>query len=64
MVKKFVDEFNNTYVFIQAGDYLVCVLNGKAEYTVTSIATLPDSLDEARKIYSLDIWYPINEIAE
>jgi len=61
MIKKFVDE-DNIFVFIQSGDYLLCVTNGNTEYTITSIATLPETLQDAYKIMGLDIWYPINQI--
>lgn len=62
MIKKFVDEFENTYVFIEEDDKLIKWLNGNCEYTFTEIASMPKTIKEADEINSLNIWYPINEI--
>lgn len=62
MIKKFVDESENTYVFIEADGKLIMWLNGKAEYTLIEIAGFPETIEEAYQVSSLNIWYPMEQI--
>lgn len=62
MIKKFIDEYDNIYVFVESEERLIMWLNGKCEYTFTEIVNIPQTLQEARKASTLNVWYPIEEI--
>jgi hypothetical protein len=63
MIKKFIDqEQENTFVFIESEERLIMWLNGKCEYTLTEIESIPETIEEAYRISGLNIWYPMEEI--
>ena len=62
MIKKFIDESENTYVFIEAEGKLIMWLNGKSEYTLTEIAGFPETLEDVYQLCRLNIWYPMEQI--
>lgn len=62
MIKKFIDEDGNTYIFIESDNRIILWLNGNCEYTVNTIISMPENLQDARRSSSLNIWYPINDI--
>jgi hypothetical protein len=62
MIKKFVDENENIFVFMEVEDRIVMWINDKCEYTFKEIVSLPETLEDAYRISSLNIWYPMNEI--
>jgi hypothetical protein len=64
MIKKFVDEYQNTFVFIkvESEGILMMWLNGVCQYTFTLIEDIPKTLEEANRISGLNIWYPMDSI--
>lgn len=65
MIKKFTDEFENTFVFIEAEKYIIFYLNGTTEscqFTVKDIVSMPKTLEDALKITKLNIWYSMEDI--
>ena len=62
MIKKFIDESENTYVFTEADGKLIMWLNGKSEYTLIEIVGFPETLEDVYQLCRLDIWYPMEQI--
>jgi len=56
-----------TYIFIESEGRIIVIYNDKnnnkvVEYTVNTIISMPETEERVRKILSLDIWYPIDNI--